>query len=328
MAAAPAAVGAPAAGDAPAPQDQEEAKAAAWAKHVQADCSKLVSTAKNITYDIKVHNKLGDMMGLTTTIIHESGLLLVAKVDDGPIKKWGSWPSLPEELVVRPFYRILALNLERHPPKVLKANLKREGMVHLTMEIPKVFSLHIKKNKPSDTLGLKVKATSVGLVITGIGEGLVRSWQSGSEVNKTFVKVGDIISGVDGERRSAADVMEALQNFESKLTLVSLIMHSWTAPDYTELWSVQTELQQLLLFPSKLLHRVVFFLVLKLYPFVRSPKPRSPRHLLVPKLLQWKMAEDARSGRASGGASADVSTHFVTDGALNWCCGLALHTLA
>lgn len=275
MAAALAAEGAPAEGDALPQQEEEEAKAAASPKPVQADCLRPVSLGKNTTYDINVYNSLGDMMGLTTTIINESGLLLVTKVDDGPIKKWGSYTSLPEELVVRPFYRILAVSLERHPPKVLKAKMKREGVVHLTMEVPITFNLCIKKSKLSDTLGLKVKATSVGLIITGIGEGLIRSWQSTHEVNRTFFKVGDIISGVDGQRRSAADILEALQNFESKLATASLIIHSWSAPDYTELWSLQTEIHQLLIWPSKLLHRFVFFLVLRLYPYLRSPKPKS-----------------------------------------------------
>lgn len=283
MSASPAAEGAPAevaaGGDALPQQEEEEAKARASSSSSQpvpADFLRPVSPGRNLTYDINVYNSLGDMMGLTTTIINESGLLLVAKVDDGPIKQWGSCSSLPEELAVRPFYRILAVSLERHPPKVLKSKLKREGLVHLTMEIPITFDLCIKKSKLSETLGLKVKATSVGLVITGIGEGLIRNWRNHHEMNKTFFKVGDIISGLDGQRRSVADIIEALHSFESKLTSISLTIHSWSAPDYTELWSFQTELQQLLVWPSKLLHRFVFFVVLRLYPHVRSTK-RSPK---------------------------------------------------
>lgn len=233
---------------------------------------------RNILFEVYVFNEHGDMMGLSTTAINECGLLLVSKVDEGPIKDWNAWSmdSKPEH-GIKPLCRILAVNQKRAPPKVLKMAIKQRGILRIIMETPVQQLFNINKWKPNDSLGLKLKATGVGLMIAGVSDGMIKRHNAEYVPGRKCLQVGDIITSVNGEKQDTSQMMHEIQQFNTNhgVKKLSLSVHTWSPPNYSEISQQPDVIFRLLCLPSQTLYRLVFSLILKLYPYFRSVPDRS-----------------------------------------------------
>lgn len=160
--------------------------------------------------------KNSDGLGLEIESIN--GMLLVAKLKQGPMTAWNATNVGDPDLVVRAGDRIISVNGTRGDSTVLIDELKRDSRLRLLMRHAREFRVDI--DKAGRDLGICVISGNVKLdmlKISGLRSGVVEDWglaNPGSEV-----LVGDRIIEVNGISNDPPNMLEELRA-NSKLAMV------------------------------------------------------------------------------------------------------------